>query len=269
MKLASGVLQTARQTLTNMRRGLTSAPSQGWHLAVRDIRIEYVQTKLGLFWAFIEPLVIAFIFVALRRNGILEINGLNMPFALFAVCGILIWQTFFDSLMLSLTSLQRAGSLIGNYAVAPESLIASMALRSLFMLAMRLPIIIGLTVAFGFFNWANTIIFIFLSPIAMFAGLALGLLIAPFTLASADLKIAVGVISRPLMYLSGAIFPLTGGLEIFRHYNPIAVIIENLRLYLINGQFADASALTIVTLFVIGMYIFAAFAFHRTMRTFL
>lgn len=252
-----------------MRRGVKSAPAQGWHLAIRDIRIEYVQTKLGLFWAFLEPLVIAFVFIALRRNGVLEINGLDMPFALFAVCGILIWQSFFDSLMLALSSLQRAGNLIGNYAVAPESLIASMIFRSHFMMIMRLPIILGLATFYGYTDILNIIVFILLMPMAVFAGLALGFLAAPFTLASADLKIAVGVFSRPLMYLSGAIFPLTGGLEIFLYYNPIAIIIENTRLYLIDGRFHDGSAFGFVCVGVVGIFLLASFAFHRTMRAFL
>lgn len=262
------IAQTALQTLRDMRRGLNSAPKQGWRLAARDIRIEYVHTKLGLLWAFLEPLAIALVFIALRSNGAMEINGLVMPYSLFAVCGILIWQTFFDSLMMCLSSLERSSSLVGNYAVPPESLIFAMLYRGLFMLAMRLPIIIGLTAALGLSNFSGIAFFILMSPLAVLMGVALGLFLSPFTLASGDLKLAVGVIARPMLFLSGAIFPLTGSLEIFRHVNPVAVMIENLRSYLVNQQFPDAAAFTSVAICVVALFFAAWFAYHRTMRVF-
>ena len=153
--MSSAAFSKAKQTLADMFGGVSSAPRQGWNLAARDIRIEYVHTKMGLFWAFIEPLAIAGVFIALRSSGSLEVSGLNMPFSLFAVSGILIWQTFFDGMMMSLTSLQRASGLIGNYAMPPESLMMAMVFRSLFLLCMRVPIVLGLAAAQGLLEWQN------------------------------------------------------------------------------------------------------------------
>jgi lipopolysaccharide transport system permease protein len=248
--------------------GVKNAPSQGWNLAARDIRIEYIHTKMGLFWAFIEPLAIAGVFIALRSNGSLEVSGLNMPFSLFAVSGILIWQTFFDSLMMSLTSLQRASGLIGNYSMPPESLMMAMVFRSLFLLVMRLPIILGLAAAQGLLEWQNALLFIAMSPICSLGGVALGLFLAPFTLVSGDLKLAVGVIGRPMLYLSGAVFPLTGGLAIFKHGNPIALTIEDLRFCLLSPNLSHVVPLLYVALGILVLSCMSWFAYHRTMRAY-
>ncbi|HAO36741.1 MAG TPA: hypothetical protein DEB28_00605 [Hyphomonas sp.] len=268
MQLSSTAFSKAKQTLADMFGGVSSAPRQGWNLAARDIRIEYVHTKMGLFWAFIEPLAIAGVFIALRSSGSLEVSGLNMPFSLFAVSGILIWQTFFDGMMMSLTSLQRASGLIGNYAMPPESLMMAMVFRSLFLLCMRVPIVLGLAAAQGLLEWQNALLFIAMSPICALGGVAVGLFFAPFTLVSGDLKLAVGVIARPMLYLSGAVFPLTGGLAIFKHGNPVALTIEELRFCLLSPSLSHILPLFYVALGIMALFCVSWFAYHRTMRAY-
>jgi len=262
------IFSTAKQTLRDMHFGLRSAPGQGWGLAARDIRIEYIHTKLGLFWAFIEPLAVAAVFILLKNNGSLEISGLTMPYSLFAVSGILIWQTFFDSMMMSLNSLNRASSLIGNYSVPPESLILAMIYRSLFLLAMRLPIIIGLALAQGMLHWEGALLFSLLYTIPAVGGVTVGIFLAPFTLVSGDLRLAVSVIARPMLYLSGAVFPLTGRLSVFLHWNPIAIVIEELRACLLSPSITHILLLLQVSAGIVVLLLLSWFSYHRTMRTY-
>jgi len=262
------ITTTALQTLREMKQGLLLAPQQGISLAARDVRIEYVHTKLGLLWAFLEPLAIAAVFVVLRRNGAMSVQEASIPYALYSVCGILIWQSFLDSLLLGLSAIERLKSLAGNYAISPEAFIAAMLYRGIFMLLIRLPIILGVSFFVGAFDWLGVFVFIVLSPVSVFTGLAFGLLLSPFTIASGDLKLAVGVSARPLLFLSGAIFPLSGSLAIFSAVNPIAIIIENLRFFLVEQQFTNGILFASVIVSSLAVFSFAWFAYHRTIRVF-
>jgi lipopolysaccharide transport system permease protein len=78
-----------------------------WMLTLRDIKLRYKQTVLGIMWVIMQPVLAAFIFaVVLGRFAKLPSDG--SPYMLFAFCGMIPWNFFSGAL-------QRAGSsLVGN-----------------------------------------------------------------------------------------------------------------------------------------------------------
>jgi lipopolysaccharide transport system permease protein len=78
-----------------------------WMLTLRDIKLRYKQTVLGIVWVIMQPLLAAAVFaVILGKFAKLPSDG--SPYLLFAFCGMIPWNLFSGAL-------QRAGSsLIGN-----------------------------------------------------------------------------------------------------------------------------------------------------------
>lgn len=62
-------------------------------LFLRDIKQQYVQTRLGLLWAVIRPLVVVLVFSFLF-SYLMHINVGDYPYLLFALSGHLSWTLF-------------------------------------------------------------------------------------------------------------------------------------------------------------------------------
>jgi lipopolysaccharide transport system permease protein len=78
-----------------------------WALTLRDIKLRYKQTALGILWVIIQPVMAAFIF-AIVLGKFAKLPSEGSPYILFAFCGMIPWNLFSGAL-------QRAGSsLVGN-----------------------------------------------------------------------------------------------------------------------------------------------------------
>ena len=62
-------------------------------LAIRDIKIRYSQTLLGIFWSVLQPLVAIFIYTVFFYY-VLDINTGEVPYPLFVLPGIIGWFQF-------------------------------------------------------------------------------------------------------------------------------------------------------------------------------
>ena len=62
-------------------------------LAIRDIKIQYSQTVLGIFWAFLQPSVAVLIY-SVFFYIVLGIRTDPVPYPIFVIPGILCWFHF-------------------------------------------------------------------------------------------------------------------------------------------------------------------------------
>lgn len=59
----------------------------------RNIKQQYVQTKLGIAWAVLKPSIIVLVFTVLF-SWFIKIKAGNYPYALFALSGLIAWNLF-------------------------------------------------------------------------------------------------------------------------------------------------------------------------------
>src|SRR5262245_1358082 len=84
-----------------------------WFLAVRDIKVRYKQTALGVAWAVLQPLLTMAIFTIFF--GVLaKVPSDGVPYSLFALVGLLPWQLFAYALTQSSQSLVTEQRLISK-----------------------------------------------------------------------------------------------------------------------------------------------------------
>jgi lipopolysaccharide transport system permease protein len=77
----------------------------------RDIKVRYKQTTLGVFWAWIQPVLTMIVFtVVFGRLAGLPSDGL--PYPIFTLAALLPWQLFSSAVSGSANSLVGSGSLI-------------------------------------------------------------------------------------------------------------------------------------------------------------
>ena len=85
-------ISTNKATISRRFKELINFRALLWILAWRDILVRYKQSLLGIAWAMFIPLsmMLVFTFVFTRVVPLKT----DMPYALFAYCGLLPWQFF-------------------------------------------------------------------------------------------------------------------------------------------------------------------------------
>lgn len=89
-------------------RGIRSMLADIWHnrqlilrLSFNDFRTRYAGSMLGVFWAFVQPvitiLVYWFVFEKGLRAGRQAMGGIQVPFVLFLISGMVPWFFFSDA----------------------------------------------------------------------------------------------------------------------------------------------------------------------------
>ena len=78
----------------------------------RNFAGAYRQSTLGIFWAFIVPFGSVGIFIFLNQSGIFNVGETQVPYPLFALTGMALWQVFSVGVTIGPTSLIAAGPMI-------------------------------------------------------------------------------------------------------------------------------------------------------------
>ena len=73
-------------------------------LIVRDLKLRYKQTFLGMAWVILQPLLTAFLFTVIFGRMI-KVPSDGLPYVLFAFCGLVPWLVFSQSLQRASSSL--------------------------------------------------------------------------------------------------------------------------------------------------------------------
>ena len=84
-------------------------------IALRDVKIKYKQSLVGPPWLIIQPLgILAALIVAF--NGVTKVNTGGVPYPVFAIVGLVVWQLINMTILNGTLSLQQNGSLIRRVA---------------------------------------------------------------------------------------------------------------------------------------------------------
>lgn len=247
-----------------------------------EIYIAYAQAKakgmiirkssfLGEVWILAEPAVMAIVFTALYSLKIIPIENLGMAFGFFIVSGFLIWQLFNDSLLDGLEILNSnkmfANSVtISNYSI----LLALIIFRLKFIFYHTFIMLILCFSYYGYFDVLKIIPFLISTVFITLFGLGVGLVVSPFAWFLGDLNKVLRLTLRPLMFVSGVVFPMGAtSFSQYAEYNPINILIDWSRL-----SFADTSNMLIdigvglhFSLFIsISFFVVGIFIINRTLR---
>ncbi len=220
-----------------------------WILALRDIKVRYRQTAVGVLWAILQPFTTMVIFTTLfTLLGRTPSSG-DVPYAVAAFCGLIPWQLFANTLT------QASGSLVANQnlitkvyfprAVLPlASLIGSLvdfAIASVILLAMLAWY--GITP-----GWPILLIPVFVG-LVMLASLAAGLWLSAANGLYRDVGyvvpflIQVGFYLSPVVYESGTLIPERW--QFVHALNPMVGVLEGFRWALLGHRAPPVESLMI------------------------
>jgi lipopolysaccharide transport system permease protein len=258
-------LRTPGILLTSMWQDLKDSRELAWRLFVRDISARYRQSILGVFWAFLPPILTGLVFIILQSRQIVSFGETDIPYPVFALFGTTLWQLFTESLNSPMNSVRSARAMLAKINFPREALIVSAFYQMLYNLGIKLVILAGIFVYFGIqVTWG-----LMLAPLAILMlillGMTLGLLLTPlgtlFTDVSSGLTFGIQLwfFVTPVVYPPPQSFPFS----LIGTVNPVSPLLIGARDLATKGVLTNIEPFLIVSgLTIIGLFI--AWLIYRT-----
>src|SRR4051794_23477671 len=119
-----------------------------YFLTKRELQVRYKQSVFGISWAVLQPLTFAFVF-ALFFSKIFHVSSGGIPYAVFAVAGIVPWLFTANAVQNSAVSLLQDSDLISKVYFPRLALPISKALSLVVDLAIALVVVIIVALLYG------------------------------------------------------------------------------------------------------------------------
>jgi len=248
----------------SMVSGVLKSRYVAYRLVLKDIKESYSGSVLGFVWDLLDPLILAGIFYYLMQTRLISAEGLGMPASVFVVYGMMLYQTYTESITLSMDLMNRSKNLLNHLNIAPEALVISVAYRVGFNSLFRIGVMLVFSIMAGVFSPIGFLKFIVLFPLMIIWGMAPGLLLAPFNTIYKDVGRIVRLIIVPLRFLAPVIYAIPAGtmLDKLQVINPVTMILVNLRSLAVNNSFIDVPMLLLHGGVVLVVGLVGWFLFH-------
>lgn len=247
---------------------LVNALITGWLLFLRDFQYRFELTYFGYIWAFIRPLLVVapLILVGKQFNLGTGMEG-TTRYEVFAFVGFILWQTFWDSVIMPQWFMRRVRKIVKRISFPYEIIIFASGFYILFYLFIY---IIELIVVFFLFKVAihTSLLLGLLSLLLLIiAGLALGIFIAPITFIYLDFRYSLPLLSSILLWITPVFYfvPKEGLLYIINKFNPMTYLINTPRSWFIGGLDSDVRPFIVCLSFFVGLFFLGLKFYYRTM----
>lgn len=241
-----------------------------WTFAIRDIRLRYRQTALGVVWVVLQPLLaaLAFAFVFGRVAG-LPSGG--VPYIVFAFAGQLGWQVFSGVLSRSVGSLiTNAGMVSKIYfprILLPLSVLGAVLLDFIVGSVVMAVLLVGYDVRPGY----GILLMPLWLVIALMLSLGLGFAVAGLAVRYRDVQHLVPLLTQVLLFASPVAYSLSSVPESIRsvyQLNPLSGLFEAVRWSLLGVGELDVGQALYTGCFGVAMFVIGALAFSSLERDF-
>ncbi len=242
------------------------------NLVVRDLKVRYRNSVLGVLWSLGNPILMmmVFTFVFTVMTGFARAEN----FPVFVLCAILPWNFFSSSVIGSIRSVVDNASLVNKIYFPREVLPMSVVWANLVNFLMSLLVLFGLIFVFSipFTRWLLLLPLVIAVQIIFTVGFSL--ILATANVFYRDTQIIMEVVMQAWFFMTPIFYPveiLPRNYEIFgmtfdvwrwvNILNPMASIIANYRVILYSGAAPDfyffmRTLLTSLAVFGIGSLVF-------------
>jgi lipopolysaccharide transport system permease protein len=240
-----------------------------YFLTLRDIKVRYKQTLMGVAWVIIQPLLTVLIFT-LVFNRFVRFDTGPLPYPLFALSGLLLWLFFANAVTNSTNSLLSNSNLITKVYFPRLFIPAASVGAGLVDLGVAFLLLIALCIYYGVALKFSLLLVPFLILLMTLLALGVGLLSAAMTVKYRDLRHALPFIIQLWMFASPVIYPASLVPPKWKWLllmNPVAGIIEGFRAALTGRPF-DWLHLSISAAIICALLAFSVYVFRRFEDTF-
>ncbi len=200
-----------------------------WCLVVRDLRVRYRRSTLGVLWSMLLPLLNMIVLTAVFSAAF----GFHMEnYAVYALAGVLFWNFFQQSVISSMHSLDRNARILKTLPVPKAVFPVATVVAGVINLGLALVPLFLILLATGH-PLTPAVLFLPVAVLvaALFA-LGVGLLLSPLAIFFTDVVELVSVVLMLVLYLTPVFYPIGIVPERFRwvvQLNPLRPVLGAFR----------------------------------------
>lgn len=232
-------------------------------LVGRDFKTKYKRSILGIFWSFLNPLLMMlmqyFVFSTIFKSDVPN-------FAAYLIIGTVMFNFFSESCGMALTSILGNGNLITKVYMPKYIYPLTRVMSSVVNLLISLIPLVIVCLATGVqFQKSAVLALYFLVCLTIFC-LGLGMLLATSMVFFRDTQFLWGVLSMMWMYATPIFYPETILPEEFKfvlQINPLYHFLKNTRLCILNGISPEPAVYVQCLLIALGALLVGAFVFQK------
>jgi len=240
-----------------------------WVMMMRDIKVRYKQTVLGVTWAIIQPLTTMLIFTFIFGR-LAQIPSDGIPYPVFVFSGLIAWTFFSSAVSSGSASMVGASSMISKVyfprLVVP---LASIGV-SVIDFAISLVLLAVIMAIYGIAPSWQLIFFPFFAVGLALAAVGTSTWLTSVTVVYRDFRFVIPFMMQMWMYITPVIYPVSFIPENYRwliFLNPILGWVDGARAAIL-GTPIDWAAVMFSTVFTLLILYFGLRYFERSERRF-
>jgi lipopolysaccharide transport system permease protein len=236
-----------------------------YFLTWKDIKVKYKQAVLGFLWAFLQPIAMTAVFVLFNLAVNVSLGDVNIPYPLFVLSGIMLWNLFANAITATSNSVVNNSNILKKIYFPRIFFPMSSLLVSLFDFFITLLIYIPVMIYYNVYpNWQ--IIYILPVCIILVSILIMGIgsFFGALNVKYRDVKYIIPFVVQLLFFISPVFYSnnqiALPWVKTLYYLNPMTGIIELFRFGLFNTPINNLglilSIIISLTFFVIGLFYF-------------
>jgi lipopolysaccharide transport system permease protein len=233
-----------------MWQDLLASRELALRLLIRDIRAKYRQSLLGVFWAFIPPVILAAGFTLAKGSGIVNLGNTELPYPAYVMFSMTLWQTFVESLNGPIQAVTSAKAMLARINFPREAIILAKLGEVFFNFGIKLILIIGLFIWFKIpVTWS-----VILAPVALIhlilLGTFIGLLLAPLGGLFQDITLGITLFTGLWLFITPVVYPVpdNGVFGTIVRFNPVTPLLVTTRELATTGVISDPQGFWVASL---------------------
>jgi len=193
-----------------------------YRLVVRDLKVKYQRSLLGLLWTLLNPLLTSLLLISVFSYVIrIQIDH----YWAFVLCGYFVWNFVQQTLSNAANVMSQHGTLRRSVAFPSEILILSVTISKLVEFLVGMALVLGVLVGLHHqYLPASFVLFPLIVLIQVILSTGLMYPIATMSVMFHDVQHALPIVIFTLFYITPVFYPLAMVPEIFRPYylvNPL------------------------------------------------
>lgn len=229
---------------------------------MRDVKLRYKQTGLGIAWAVLQPVLTMVIFTVIFGR-LAKIPSEGVPYPLFVLAALLPWTLFAEGLTRSTTSMITNANIMTKVYFPRLIMPLSSIISPLVDFAVSFVILIAMMVYYGFMPTINIVFLPLFLLLALATSLGVGLWLSALNVRYRDFQYTIPFLIQIWMFASPVVYAsslVPESLRVWYGLNPMAGVIEGFRWALLGtgapGAMVLVSAGMVAALLISGMFYF-------------
>lgn len=239
-------------------------------IVIREIKVRYKQSILGLLWAVLQPLSLMIVFTIIFSK-FAKISSEGLPYPVFCYTALLPWTFFSTSLSFAVPSLVNNSSLINKIYFPREVFPISSVLTAFIDFAIASLIFVMMLIFYKVQITLGIFFIIIILLIQIILTLGIAFFLSSLNVYYRDIRYAIPLIIQIWMYISPVIYPV--GLvpdryRIIYMLNPMAGIIDGYRRIILHGLAPEWNYLSLSAGIAVSLLIISYKYFKRVEMSF-